>query len=161
MPSHLRGAQEKKCLRRFHTSKSIIWPVYACKLLHMCSTFWNELWNWITLSLWLKIDQLNFLQTLEDKILMPCPSMWPKQFWSVQIGFGLTKLLWTWPKWIGHHQNELVGSKLDLWYISFWLKKTIWTRPIHFSRDQFILVVTKSLWSGPNQCGQTKTVLVT
>ena len=45
MPSHLRGAEEKNSLRRFHTSKSIIWPVYACKLLHMCSTFWNEPWN--------------------------------------------------------------------------------------------------------------------
>ena len=30
-------------------------------------------------------------------VLMPCPSMWPKQFWSVQNGFGLTKLIWTWP----------------------------------------------------------------
>ena len=30
-------------------------------------------------------------------ILMPYPSMWPKQFWSVQNGFGLTKLIWTWP----------------------------------------------------------------
>ena len=29
--------------------------------------------------------------------LMPCPSMWPKQFWSVQNGIGLTKLIWTWP----------------------------------------------------------------
>ena len=29
--------------------------------------------------------------------LLPCPSMWPKQFWSVQNGFGLTKLIWTWP----------------------------------------------------------------
>ena len=28
--------------------------------------------------------------------LMPCPSIWPKQFWSVQNGFGLTKLIWTW-----------------------------------------------------------------
>ena len=36
------------------------------------------------------------------KKLMPCPSMWPKQFWSVQNGFG---------------------------------------------HEQFILVVTKSLWS--------------
>ena len=26
-------------------------------------------------------------------ILLPCLSMWPKQFWSVQNGFGLTKLI--------------------------------------------------------------------
>ena len=35
----------------------------------------------------------------------------------------------------------------------------IWTRPIHFGRDHFITVVTKSLWSCPNQFGQTKTIL--
>ena len=29
--------------------------------------------------------------------LLPCPSMRPKQFWSVQNGFCLTKLIWTWP----------------------------------------------------------------
>ena len=34
---------------------------------------------------------------LEESILMLCPSMWPKQFSSVQNGFGLTKLIWTWP----------------------------------------------------------------
>ena len=36
---------------------------------------------------------------------------------------------------------------------------TIWTWPIHFGRDHFIMVVTKSLWSSPNQFGQTKTIL--
>ena len=29
------------------------------------------------------------------KKLMPCPPMWPKQFWSVQNGFGLTKMIST------------------------------------------------------------------
>ena len=28
------------------------------------------------------------------KIFMPCPSILPKQFWSVQNGFSLTKLIW-------------------------------------------------------------------
>ena len=34
----------------------------------------------------------NFLEEqykTEGKSLMPCPSMWPKQFWSVQNGFGI------------------------------------------------------------------------
>ena len=49
---------------------------------------------------------------------MPCPSMWPKQFWLVQNGFGLTKLdltimIWSRPKWNGHDQNELVRFKCD------------------------------------------------
>ena len=35
----------------------------------------------------------------------------------------------------------------------------IWTWPIHFGCDHFILVETKSLWSSPNQFGQTKTIL--
>ena len=45
--------------------------------------------------------------------------------------------------------------------------KMNWSGPnvIHFGRksqfgpDHFILVVTKSLWSSPNQFGQTKTIL--
>ena len=45
--------------------------------------------------------------------LMPCPSMWPKQFWSVQNGFGLTKLIWTWPYWFGLDQNEMVTTKMN------------------------------------------------
>ena len=93
---------------------------------------------------------------------MPCPSMWPKQFWSVQSGFGLTKLIWTWPSWFGHHKNEMVTTKMN-WSgpnCHFQRSKiTIWTWPIHFGRDHFILVVTKSLWSSPNQFGQTKTIL--
>ena len=39
------------------------------------------------------------------------------------------------------------------------LKITIWIWPIHFGPDHFILVVTKSLKSSPNQFGQTKTIL--
>ena len=35
----------------------------------------------------------------------------------------------------------------------------IWTWPIHFGHDHFILVVTKSLWSSPNLCGQNETIL--
>ena len=54
------------------------------------------------------------------KTVMPCPSLWPKQFWLVQNDFGLTKLIWTsltimiWsqPKWNGYDQNELVRFKL-------------------------------------------------
>ena len=38
--SHFRGAEEKNCLRRLHSLKSVIWPVYGCKFLNMWSTFW-------------------------------------------------------------------------------------------------------------------------
>ena len=54
------------------------------------------------------------------KKLMPCPSKSPKQFWSVQNGFGLTKIdlvptimIWSWPKWIGRDQNESVTTKMN------------------------------------------------
>ena len=86
---------------------------------------------------------------------MPCPSMWPKQFLSNQIDLDLTIMIWSWPKLNGHDLNELVRSK-------FWLilvEITIWTWSIHFDRDHFILVMTKSLWSSTNQFGQTKTIL--
>ena len=47
------------------------------------------------------------------------------------------------------------GPNCDFWP----LKIKIWTWPIHFGRDHFILVVTKLSWSCPNQFGQTKTIL--
>ena len=87
--------------------------------------------------------------------LMPCPSMWPKQFWSDQIDLDLTLMIWSRPKWNGQDQNELVRSKL--WFST--KMNHIWTWPIHFGPDHFILVVTKSLRSSPNQFGQTKTIL--
>ena len=88
---------------------------------------------------------------------MPCPSMWSKQFWSVQKGFGLTKLIWNWPQWFGHDQNEMVTTKMN------------WSGPnvIHFGRksqfgpDQFILVVTISFWLRQNHYGQVQINLVT
>ena len=86
---------------------------------------------------------------------MPCPSMWVKQFWSDQIDLDLTIMIWSRPKWNGHIQNELVRSKL--WFST--KINHIWTWPIHFGCDHFILVVTKSLRSSPNQFGQTKTIL--
>ena len=73
--------------------------------------------------------------------LMPCPSIGPKWFWTIQIvlvgsklfwwssnHFGQVKLdfpwlffiIWTFPKWFGPNQNELDPSK------------TIGTRPKSF-----------------------------
>ena len=79
----------------------------------------------------------------------------PKWFWSDQIDLGLNIMIWSRPKWNGHNKNELVRSKL--WFST--KKNHIWTWPIHFGRDHFILVMTKSLLSSPNQFGQTKTIL--
>ena len=67
--------------------------------------------------------------------LMPCPSICPKRFWTVQIilleyqiiknspeksNLKPTKMIWTHPKWFGHDQNNLYQSK------------TIWTVQTHF-----------------------------
>ena len=49
---------------------------------------------------------------------------------------------WSWPKWIGLVQIVITYQNES-----------------RFGPDQFILVVTKSLWSSPNQFGQTKTFL--
>ena len=70
-------------------------------------------------------------------ILMPCPSMWPKQFWLVQNDFGLTKLIWTWPWWFGHDQNEMVMTKMN------WSGPNVinFGRKSWFGPDQFILVM--------------------
>ena len=90
----------------------------------------------------------------ENKTPMPCPSMWPKQFWSVQKGFGLTKLIWNWPQWFGHDQNEMVTTKMNWSSPKLWFStkmKHIWT---------FILVVTISIWSWPNHYCQVQINLV-
>ena len=79
----------------------------------------------------------------------------PKWFLSDQIDLDLTTMIWSWPKWNGLDQNELVRSKS--WFST--KMNHIWTWPIHFGGDHFILVMTKSLWSSPNQFGQTKTIL--
>ena len=78
----------------------------------------------------------------------------PKWFWSDQIDLDFTIMIWSWPKWNGHDQNELVRSKLQ-----FSTKMNhIWTWPIYFGRDHFILVVTKSLLLKVKS-GHTKTIL--
>ena len=72
-----------------------------------------------------------------------------------KVDLDLTIMIWSQPKWNGHDQNELVRSKL--WFST--KMNLIWTWPIHLGHDHFILVVTKSLWSSPNQFDQTKTIL--
>ena len=100
---------------------------------------------------------------------MPCPYMWPKQFLLVQNGFGPTKLIWTWPWWFGHDQNELVTTKLSKVQIVIFyqneshldLTNSFWYWPFYFGLDQIIMVKSKSIWSDQNHFGPTKTVLVT
>ena len=89
--------------------------------------------------------------------------VWPNWFGLDHNDLVTTKMIWSRPKWFGHDQNEMVAIKMN-WscpnVIHFGRKSQF--RPdqlIHFGRDHFILVVTKSLWSSPNQFGQTKTIL--
>ena len=85
---------------------------------------------------------------------MPCPSMWPKQFWSIQNGFGLTKFIWTWPKWNGHDQNKLVRYKL--WFIlveNHNLDHHFGRDHFIFGREQIITVKSKSIWLDQNCFG--------
>ena len=94
-----------------------------------------------------------------------------------QIDLDLTIMIWSWPKWNGHDQNELVRSKLWFstkmnhiwtWPIHFGCDHFIlvvtisfWLWPFHFGRDQIIMVKSKSIWSDQNHFGSTKTVVVT
>ena len=95
----------------------------------------------------------NFLQKFT---WMPCPSMWPKQFWSVQNGFHLTKLIWTWPNWFGLDHNDLVSTKMK------------WSQPkligqvqiVIFYQNESHLDLTNSFWSWPNHYGQVQINLV-
>ena len=91
----------------------------------------------------------------------------PKWFWSDQIDLDLTIMIWSWTKWIGHDQNELVGSKLVFSTKTIYHRSNLdptssfWSWPIHFGCDQIIMVWSKSIWSDQNHFGPTKTVLVT
>ena len=68
--------------------------------------------------------------------LMPRPSMWPKQFWSVQTGFGLTKMNWSGQMWF-----------ILVMTISFWL----W--PNHYGQVQINLVRPRPFWTVQNCFG--------
>ena len=59
-------------------------------------------------------------------------------------------MIWSRPKRIGQVQ-----------IVIFYQNESQFGPEIHFGRDHFIMVVTKSLWSSPNQFGQTQSVLVT
>ena len=95
---------------------------------------------------------IKFTHSLDSCLVLLCD----------QNSFGLTKLIWTWPLWFGHDQNEMAKTKMN-WsgpncdFLPKWI--TVWTWPIHFGLGHFILVVTNSLWSSSNQFGQTKTIL--
>ena len=87
---------------------------------------------------------------------MPCPSMWPKQFWSDQIDMDLTIMIWLWPKWIGHNQNDLVGSKLVLLIYhssNLDLTNSFWSWPNHYGQVQINLVRPKPFWTNQNCFG--------
>ena len=58
-------------------------------------------------------------------------------------------MIWSWSKWNGHNQNELVRSKL--WFST--KMNHIWAWPIHFGCDHFIL-------SRPNHYGHSQINLI-
>jgi hypothetical protein len=108
---------------------------------------------------------------------MPCPSMWPKQFWLVQNGFGWSKMVLVWQNWFGLDHNDLATTKMKwsrpkwigqvkMWFIlvenhNLDLTNSFLLWPFHFGRDQIIIVKSKSIWSDQNHFGPTKTVFVT
>ena len=74
----------------------------------------------------------------------------PKWFWSDQIDLDLTIMIWSQPKWNGHHQNELVRSKL--WFMlvenhNLVLTNSFWSWPNHYGQVQINLVRPKPFWT--------------
>ena len=69
--------------------------------------------------------------------------VWPNCFVLDHNDLVLTKMKWSWPKWIGLVQ-----------IVIFYQNES------QFGPDQFILVVTISFWSWPNHYGQVQINLV-
>ena len=98
-------------------------------------------------------------RSCKKRCSMPCPSMWPKQFWSVQNGFGLTKLIWSRPKWIGQvqivifyqYESQFGPDQFILVItISLWLCDQLWLWPNHYGQVQINLVRPKPFWTDQN-----------
>jgi hypothetical protein len=91
--------------------------------------------------------------------LLPCPSIGPKWFWTVQIVLDLSKLFWSCPNRFGRVQIILVRYKLDFSGLFFLLlgtvpndldpTKTIGTQPKWFARSKIIWTHrrTRHTWS--------------
>ena len=83
---------------------------------------------------------------------MPCPSIGPKWFWTVQIVLHGYKLFWSGPNCFGCVQIILVGFKLDFYGQIF----IIWTFPNWFGPDQNELDPTKWLVLDQNDLDSPK-----
>ena len=95
---------------------------------------------------WLLNIEYRFRGTCWNKSLMPCPSMGPKWFWTVQIILVEYKLFGTNPICYGRVQIILNRSKL----LKLVQKNIIWTQPKWFGPDQNDLVPTKKNWTVQN-----------
>jgi hypothetical protein len=86
---------------------------------------------------------------------MPCPSMWPKQFWSDQIDLDFTIMIWPRPKW---------NAQVQIWFVlvenhNLDLTKTVLVGPKWFWSDQIDLDLTIMIWSRPKWIGQVQIVI--
>ena len=95
------------------------------------------------LSIFLSLSKLGFLSCccFAAISLMPCPSTWPKWFWSDQIDLDLTIMIWSRPKRIGQVQ------------IVIFYQNEFWLWPNHYGQVQFNLVRPKPFWSDQNCFG--------
>ena len=97
------------------------------------------------------------LKLVVQRTLMPCPSMGPKWFWTIQIILVEYQLYWTGPIRFGQAQIILDMSKLWkkivqkslIWPWPKWYEptKTIWTKPKQFVPVQNNLDGPKSFWT--------------
>ena len=60
-------------------------------------------------------DWTNYVSSISLYFLMPCPSIGPKLFWTIQTVFDGYKLFWSGPNHFGQVQIILVRFKLDFY----------------------------------------------
>ena len=86
-------------------------------------------------------DQSSVSKVIEPGLyccsFMPCPSIGPKLFWTVQIVLVGSKSFWLGPNHFGQVQIKFFWTT----FYNLDLSKIIWTRPKCFGLDQNDLVV--------------------
>ena len=85
------------------------------------------------------------LKSILKRTLLPCPSIGPKWFWTVQIVLDGFKLFWVGTNHFGQVQIRLFWSD----FYNLVLSKMIWTRPeTNWTRPKW-LVLNQNFVDGP------------
>ena len=165
------------CLTNIHNISSplsklslYIWLLYTTCYLIMCTIFCDSLYfheffflfvnkcpqhlisRFGNNEFWLLNIEYRFRDTCWNKSLMPCPSMGPKWFWTVQIVFFGSKSFWSDPNHFGQVLIRFFWTN----FYNLDLSKMIWT---WFGPDQNELERSKTIGTQPKLFGRSKIIL--